>query len=430
MPTERRSGVDLESALHRRSGEIVLSRIRPVSLSDVAIKKKEEGGSLSLYVHIPFCTEICSFCAFHRRVGNGQKQEAYIDALEVHIEETLPLFDRNQKIRSLYIGGGTPGLLTPEQAERVFSRVKGAANTDRTQITYELHPNNITPEYIQALLDLGVGRFSVGVQNLSDAEREILGRTLTTGDEDIEKLQVLNDKGVEYNLDLMFGTPVQTEISFRDTLERITREVYPPEITLYQYVNAHGSETKKLITQGLIKKPGLGERRAMYNFARSFLIQMGYRQTNTQSFSRDKSTPDRVLLNQGGDFLGLGPKTYSRVGQYIFMNDSRTEDFKPGGNTTDYYGIKLPIGFIRLLDKGFAFFARQQGEITPSLPLPDLGILRSEMITQAYGILYYILNQPRMQTRLAEKNSQSTINSGAIKPLPEITASTSDIVNS
>lgn len=401
-----RAEIDFEGSLHRLIGEMTLSRMSPVSLDSVAAEKRLKGDDMSVYIHIPFCTEICSFCAFHRRVGNSQQQEAYTSALERHIDDTLTPFGEDQRISSIFVGGGTPGLLSVDQAGRILSRIRGIVDASNTPVTYELHPENITSEYIHSLTDLGVGRFSVGVQNLSDEERKVLGRTLTKGDEDIERLQVLNDQGVEYNLDLMFGTPAQTTLSLEDTLERIVGEVYPLEITLYQYVNAHGSETKKLITQGLLQKPGLQKRRAMYDFARRFLVQAGYRQTNTQSFSRDRSAPARVLLNQGGDFLGLGPKTYSRIGRYVFMNDSRAGDFKPGGNTTDYYGIRFPVEFIKALDRGFAFFARQNGETHQNLLLPDLGILRSEAITQAYGVLYYVLNQPRMQTRLAGKSSQ------------------------
>lgn len=406
MIAETRQGVDFENALHSKAGEMMLSRMRQVQLPEVAAEKKREGGSLALYVHIPFCTEICSFCAFHRRIGNGKQREEYVGSLVEHINDNLSLFGKNQRVSSIYVGGGTPGLLTPDQAKRVLSRIKDAVDVSGAPITYELHPENITSEYIQSLVGLGVSRFSVGLQNLSNQERQVLGRTLTTGEEDIERLQVLNDQGVEYNLDLMFGTPTQTTPSLKDTLERVVGEVYPPKITLYQYVNAHGSETKKLITQGLLQKPGFQTRRAMYDFARKFLASAGYRQTNTQSFSRDRSAQPRVLLNQGGDFLGLGPKTYSRVGSYIFMNDSRTGDFQPRGNTTDYYGIKLPIELIKTLDKGFAFFAKQNGKTHHNLPLPDIEILRSEAITQAYGILYYILNQPRMQTLFASKSAE------------------------
>lgn len=403
MITEARTGVGIEEKLHRTVGEMALNRMKKVSIEAVVAEKRANGEPLSLYVHIPFCTEICSFCAFHRRVGNGAQREEYAGALESHIEKTLTLFGKDQEVSSVYFGGGTPGLLTPEQAGRVMSSIKSAVDIDGVPITYELHPENITPEYILALQNLGIGRFSVGVQNLSEEERRVLGRTLTTGDEDIERLQILNDLGVQYNLDLIFGTPTQTQRSWRETVERIVSEVMPPEITLYQYVNAHGSETKKLLAQGLLTRPGFRSRYAMYEFARNFLLAKGYSRTNTQSFSRDRKESNRVLLNQGGDFLGVGPKTYSRVGRYLFINDSRTSDFRQGGDMADYYGVRFPKEAVRALDKGFAFFARQNGARHGGLPLPDLGIVRSEAITQAYGVLYYVTNQPRMQTRLAGK---------------------------
>ncbi len=401
MTQESPKRISLEERLHEKVGEAVLGKMNKVSLETVATEKTLNGNSMSLYIHIPFCAEICAFCAFHRRVGNGEQREEYVSALETHVDETLPLFGKSQKVSSIYFGGGTPGLLTTEQAGRIISRVGEGVDISGTPITYELHPENITREYVAGLQDLGVERFSIGVQNLSDSERQVLGRSLTTGDQDIKSLQVLNGQGAQYNIDLIFGTPTQTMVTWRDTVERIVDEVLPPEITLYQYVNAHGSETKKLLAQGLLERPDLRGRYAMYEFARRYLASRGYTQTNTQSFSHDTSKPKRPLLNQGGDFLGIGPKTYSRIGRYIFINDARTSDFKQDGDTADYYGIKLPAELVKILDRGFALFARQGGDGHRKQHVPDLGIFKSEAITQAYGVLYYINNQPRMQSRLA-----------------------------
>lgn len=399
MNTDRIQGrLGIEDRFQRTAGEFALDRLKSISIEEVAAEKTATGENLSLYVHIPFCTEICSFCAFHRQVGNNLQQEEYTQALETHIDEVLPQFGRTQQISSIYVGGGTPGLLTSEQAARIISRIQGVVDTSDAQISYELHPENISEEHIHGLVTAGVGRFSVGVQTLSDDERATLGRSLTSAQQDLTQLQILNQLGVSYNLDLMYGTPLQTLESWIDTVRKIVHEVYPPEITIYQYVNAHGSMTKRWIAEGKITRPDFGIRSTMYNLALREMSIAGYRQTSTYSFSRNDDSPDRALLSHGSDFLGLGPRTYSRVGRYLFINDARTSDFRSEGHMSDYVGVKLPLPIMSILDRTFALAA--SGSPDTALPLPAvLKNLNPELVAQAYGVLYYITNQPRLSRR-------------------------------
>lgn len=396
MTAETRAGLKFEDILHRGVGEIVLNNLTPISIEDVASEKKSRGNAMSLYVHIPFCTEICRFCAFHRRVGNSRQQESYTMALEKHIDDVLTPFGNDQKISSILVGGGTPGLLSVRQADRIISEVRRAVDAKNTQITYELHPENISAEYISGLQEVGVGRFSVGVQTLSNEERKILGRDLTSAEDDIASLQIMNQLGVVYNVDLMFGTPAQNQQSWLDTLRRINAEVRPPEITIYQYINAYGSVTRKWIAEGRVSRPDLRTRRVMYSQALDSLIASGYRQTSTYSFSRDQSIRERALLNQGSDFFGLGSRAYSRIGRSLFINDARTSDFISGGNMADYYGMRIPFPVMAALDKTFGLFAGGDRNTVGRIGPIDFRNLKSEAVAQVYGILYYIMNQPRL----------------------------------
>lgn len=396
MSAEARIGQKLEDTLHREVGKLVMKRLSPVSIDDIANKKKSTGETMDLYVHIPFCTEICSFCAFHRRVGNGQQQESYTSALETHIDKVLEPFGQDQKISSVLIGGGTPGLLTIGQADRVISKVRRAVDISDARITFELHPENISEEYIRGLKNSGVERFSVGIQTLSNVERKILGRDLTSAEEDLAKLQILNQLGVPYNVDLMFGTPAQSQDSWVDTLQKINDQVKPPEITVYQYVNAYGSSTKKWIAEGKVSRPDFRARKAMHSQTIDILKDTGYRQTSTYSFSKDKVTP-RVLLNEGNDFLGLGPKTYSRIRRYLFINGAQTSDFVTDGNMADFYGLQIPLPLMALLNRIFGLVSR--GAENSEKKTGSIGILQSEAVAQIYGVLYYITNQPNLSKK-------------------------------
>lgn len=397
MNAETKAGLKFESTMHRKVGELILSKLTNISIYAVAEEKKSMRNAMDIYVHIPFCTEICTFCAFHRRTGNSRQQELYTSALETHIDNVLPPFGHYQKISSILVGGGTPGLLSVDQADRIISRIRGAVDARNAQIIYELHPENVSEKYIRGLQNIGVGRFSMGVQTLSNDERRILGRDLTTAEDDLASLQIMNQLGVSYNLDLMFGTPEQTQRSWLDTLQVITTEVRPPEITIYQYVNAYGSVTRKWIAEGRIARPDFRTRKAMYSQAIDILTASGYKQTSTYSFSRDRSIPDRALLNQGSDFFGLGPRTYSRIGRNLFINDAKTSDFVSGGNMADYFGLRVPFTVMTSLDRTLGLFAK--GGRNTEGKTGTVGCLQSEAVAQAYGVLYYIMNQPKLSRK-------------------------------
>ncbi len=348
-----------------------------------------------MYVHIPFCEQICSFCAFHRTVSSSEKIERYMNPLQKHFDSVLPQIGRGE-ITSIYFGGGTPGLLTLEQAGRVLNSIRNQADTSGARITFELHPKNATEEHVLGLMSLGVSRISIGIQNLTDSERQNLDRTITSSQEEVVILQNLNRIGVPYNIDLMFGTPGQSQKSLDDTLVKITEEVSPPEITLFQYVNAYGAKTRVLINRGLLQRPGIKDRHQMYSMARDHLTTHGYRQTGTYGFSKEKSASQRRLMNNGMDFMGLGPRVYSRVGNVFAINSATVNDFSNlTGTTENYYGLKVPTNLERAVTLFFSVLANRK-DFQNGNVLKMFQPWQSEGITQIYGILYYLLNQKNL----------------------------------
>lgn len=396
---------EFESGLHTTIGEAIVNKLEPVDLNTLIKSEGENLGELGLYIHIPFCSEICSFCAFHREIGGQAQRDNYVVSLKEHIMDTLSNFSPTQRIRSLYIGGGTPSLLTVEQTQEILTTVSNYVDISQASISFELHPENVTADYIKSLQALGITRFSIGIQNLSEPERTVLGRTLTTGAVDQERLKVLNDLGVRYNLDLMFGTPTQTPTSWMETIAQIIENIHPLEITLYQYVNAYGSDTRKKIASRGMEMPGLKSRHAMYNLAQKYLVEHGYHQTGTLSFASSNGAPEKNLLNNATNFLGLGPRTYSKIGSTFFTNDARTHDFRQGGNMSDYYGIKIPTWANDVVRGAFALISRRRSDHDDER-LSRWGSWKSEVITQIYGVLYFVLNQPRFSRREMVRKSR------------------------
>lgn len=383
-----------EFLFHKTIGELVLNLMRPIDTTSV-LTGRDPKRHLGLYVHIPFCTEICSFCAFHREVPRTNRQGTFVNALETHIDSILNQLDGWQNVQSIYFGGGTPGLLRPDEVERLLSPIRKNVALIDTTATFELHPENVSAQYLKDLISIGITRFSVGVQNLSVAERISLGRGLTSPAEDIDRLRIMKGMGVAFNVDLMFGTPEQTKGSWRMTLEELVSKVEPSEITLYQYVNAYGSQTRKKIEQGTMARPGVALRYKLYNDAKAMLSDEGYHQTSALSFCKSTGKDyKRRLLNRGRDFVGLGPRTYSKVGGHFFINDATTSDFVSGAESSKFYGLVVPDWFFRTSETVLS----SVGEA--STGQNNLNPWKSEAIAQIYGVLYYVLNQPRIRRRL------------------------------
>ncbi len=381
----------IEFSLHKNLGEFGIKHAKPLRFEEILAERGDKLGELSLYTHIPFCSEICSFCAFHRNIGGDNRKEKFVGSLEGHIDKTLGQLKPDQKISRIYYGGGTPSLLNIEQVARLQQRIGSHVDTSNAEVSFELHPENITEKYIRGLQSIGIDRFSVGVQNLSTNERDTLHRNVTSVQQDLERLQMLNELGVQYNLDLMFGTPNQTTESWQDTLERVIEEGHPPEITTYQYVNAFGAATRVQIAQGKVERPDLKTTHQMYKEAQRHFTTHGYKQSSTLSYeSEEGATRERRVLNTGKDYLGLGPRTYSKIGPWYFVNTGKTNDFIPQSDTTEFFGLKVPEIVDRSLNATSSVTKSANDSREKSSPL---GAWKSEAVTQIYGVLYYVLNQ-------------------------------------
>lgn len=372
-------------------GDRALAVMRPISISEVASEKIKAGGVLDLYLHIPFCDRICDYCAFHVKALQPGEMEKYIGVLKRHITKTLSPFSENQQVGSIFVGGGTPGLLKLDETKAIFDAISGLVSVKNVPVSYELHPGNISDRYVDGLRGLGVTRFSVGIQNLSDKERKGIGRDITSSDDDINGLCVLNRHNVQYNVDLMFGTPGQTPESWRGTLTKMTVEVRPPEITLYPFVDSPGALMYKPISRGVVTPPTKKERRNMYNLAGDYLTKVGYKQTSVLSFALDAGNK-RALLNSGTDFLGLGPRTYSGIGGYLFINQVRISDFLRGEKDANFKGIKIPSLVLNSVQEIFKLIAGKENQQSMNAINRTLGIMKAEGVAQTYKLLYYLMN--------------------------------------
>ena len=160
-----------------------------------------DDNSISIYIHIPFCERKCSYCAFVSFCLSKIDREKYIQALLEEIES----FSTVKRVKTIYLGGGTPSLLTKEEIFSIFRKLREKFDIDENaEITIEVNPNSVEEEKLKAYKEVGVNRISVGVQSLSNKSLKSIGR-LHTKKEAIEKLKLIGKYFDNISADLIIG---------------------------------------------------------------------------------------------------------------------------------------------------------------------------------------------------------------------------------
>ena len=167
---------------------------------------------LSLYIHYPWCVRKCPYCDFNSHQVNGDIKEAdYITALLRDLEQHLPAV-WGRPVQSIFIGGGTPSLISPEGLERLLSQLRALLPLiPDCEITMEANPGTVEQGRFRAFREAGVNRLSIGVQSFDDAALQALGR-IHSGREAVVAAETAHAAGFDnFNLDLMFGQSGQDE---------------------------------------------------------------------------------------------------------------------------------------------------------------------------------------------------------------------------
>jgi oxygen-independent coproporphyrinogen-3 oxidase len=193
---------------------------------------------LGLYISVPFCRTKCSFCNFASGVFSRPLLERYVAHLERELRRAGQIAEQaggrfEREVDSIYLGGGTPSILAPEQLKRIFVAIDGSfAVQPAAEITVECAPGTLTPEVVSMLVSCGVNRVSLGAQSFIDQEARAVGR-LHTRAIVLDDIARLRDAGIaEINIDLIAGLPHQTGESWRYTLAE-TAATGAPHVSVY-----------------------------------------------------------------------------------------------------------------------------------------------------------------------------------------------------
>lgn len=260
----------------------------------------------SVYVHIPFCARKCSYCDFVSFAGSADSIDGYISALLQEAEQY-----KGERAETLFIGGGTPSLLSCAQMSRLMRGLRGCfVFAPDCEITAEANPNSLDAEKLRLYSEEGINRLSMGLQSTLQEELTVLGRLHT-----YEDFLRAYESTVKYfdniNIDLISGLPGQTPEDFAVTLERVA-ELRPQHISAYSLIIEPGTPLSKKIESGLLSMPDEETDRRIYRQTAEVLSRFGYRRYEISNYALPgRECRHNMVYWTGGDYIGLGCAAHS-----------------------------------------------------------------------------------------------------------------------
>lgn len=276
----------------------------------------EEG--ISLYIHLPFCESLCTFCGCNKRITkNHEVENPYITAVLKEWDLYLELFDEKPIIRELHLGGGTPTFFKPESLDLLLGGIlsKGIIPEEHSY-SFEGHPNNTTIAHLEIMNKHGFERASYGVQDLDLKVQQTINRVQPFAN--VKK--VTEDSRVSgydsVSFDLVYGLPHQTIESVKFTIEKV-KELMPERIAFYSY--AHVPWIKGNGQRGFDDNdlPSADEKRALYEIGYQLLLEAGYKEIGMDHFALEQDSMYQAMNQKKlhRNFMGYtASKTQLMVG--------------------------------------------------------------------------------------------------------------------
>jgi oxygen-independent coproporphyrinogen-3 oxidase len=289
---------------------------------------------ISLYLHVPFCPVKCPYCDFYSGLAKalGVEQEAYFKALGSELDQHLDQHPdwQGRRLRSVYFGGGTPGMIEPWHYEPLLKKIDAAfSGREGAELTLEINPGTTTERKINGFVDLGFNRYSLGVQSFNDRLLKVLGRNHSGADSRkmIERLKQRLDRPECVSLDLIFAVPTQTMAEWSADLEQ-TLALRPGHISLYGLTYHQRTEFFEWRREGRIAEVDEDVQCEMYTCCRKRLASAGYRHYEISNWALPGcESRHNSAYWEGGDVLGLGAAAHSHVDGVRFWNPADGADY-------------------------------------------------------------------------------------------------------
>ena len=263
-----------------------------------------------IYIHIPFCKQACSYCDFYFVTKSDQKED-FVSSLILEIAALEGHLFTEEVVRSVYFGGGTPSLLTSDQLKRIMAELKRVFTLEVDELTIEMNPDNVTPDYLMSLKACGFDRISMGVQSFSEKNLSFMNRAHNQD----QALQALDDivasSFKNYTVDLIYGQPNQTKSELQEDIEQLM-EFNPPHISAYALTIEHNTRLAKQVELGKLKPADDDHVVDQMDLLEESLKKYNLYRYEVSSFAKEgfQAKHNQIYWSHG-NYVGLGPGAHS-----------------------------------------------------------------------------------------------------------------------
>ncbi|PWJ40201.1 oxygen-independent coproporphyrinogen III oxidase [Sediminitomix flava] len=297
---------------------------------------------ISIYIHLPYCESLCTYCGCNTRITiNHKVEEVYIRTLLKEWDLYKSLFNGEKvRIKEIHLGGGTPTFFSPKNLKwMIESILEGNEKTEDAEFSFEAHPQNTTKEHLETLYNIGFKRLSLGIQDFDPKVQEIVNRV-----QSFEEVKEVTDYARELgytsiNYDLIYGLPLQTIETVRNTIE-LVNELKPDRIAYYSYAHIPWVKPgqRKFTEKDL---PADEEKRALYELGKELFEKNGYVEigmdhfalpSDTLAIATDQKKLHRNFMGYTHNYtqlmVGLGASSISDSWGAFIQNIKKVEDYK------------------------------------------------------------------------------------------------------
>lgn len=297
--------------------------------------------SLSLYVHIPFCKSKCNYCAFVSSAATDGEKNAYTDALIKEIKLKSKKYGAGAEVGTIYLGGGTPSCLPDGAIKQIMHTIYlNYIVRNDAEITIEINPNSLTENKVKEYLEVGINRFSVGLQSANDKLLKLIGRSHTVQDFK-DTINLLKDYGAtNISSDIMLGLPTETTTDVTDSINLMTG-LGVKHISAYILSVEEGTKFYELDRAGLLNLPPEKEVIKQYNACYAALKKHGFMRYEFSNFAMDgyKSKHNQVYWNRK-EYLGFGVGAHSFINKQRMANTDNVSEYEAFINRSE-----IPLAF-------------------------------------------------------------------------------------
>lgn len=280
---------------------------------------------LSLYIHIPFCQSKCYYCDFISFPNINEKIDIYIDSLLVELRMYKEKA-KNYEIKTIFIGGGTPTFIDSKHISKIMKFIYNNYNlSNDIEITIEGNPGTLNKEKVKKYKELGINRFSLGLQTLNDNLLEKIGRSHRSKDF-YDSYNIFKEMGIDnINVDLIFGLPDQKIKDILETIDKVL-ELGIKHISYYGLILEEGTPLYSMYKEGKLSLPDEDKERDMYHIGRERLKEEGYLHYEISNFGlKNYECKHNLVYWDVKPYIGLGLSSHSCFNGKRFWNTENME---------------------------------------------------------------------------------------------------------